>query len=72
MGVPARGLHGEAYRGHVWDELFVLPYLNRHFPEVSRALLDYRHRRLPQACRAARAAGPGRGDVPVAVRQRRP
>ncbi len=33
VGVPARGLHGEAYRGHVfWDELFVLPYLNLHFP----------------------------------------
>ncbi|WP_405968408.1 glycoside hydrolase family 65 protein [Streptomyces sp. NBC_00015] len=58
VGVPARGLHGEAYRGHVfWDELFVLPYLNLHFPEVSRALLRYRHRRLDQACAAARAAG---------------
>ncbi|WP_369386572.1 glycoside hydrolase family 65 protein [Streptomyces sp. CG1] len=58
VGVPARGLHGEAYRGHVfWDELFVLPYLNLHFPNVSRALLDYRYRRLPRACRAARAAG---------------
>ncbi|MDT7839949.1 glycoside hydrolase family 65 protein [Streptomyces justiciae] len=58
VGVPARGLHGEAYRGHVfWDELFVLPYLNLHFPEVSRALLRYRHRRLEQACTAARQAG---------------
>ncbi|MPY56035.1 glycoside hydrolase family 65 protein [Streptomyces spongiae] len=58
VGVPARGLHGEAYRGHVfWDELFVLPYLNLHFPEVSRALLNYRYRRLPQACRAAGKAG---------------
>ncbi|MGY4742240.1 glycoside hydrolase family 65 protein [Streptomyces sp. ATMOS53] len=58
VGVPARGLHGEAYRGHVfWDELFVLPYLNLHFPEVSRALLRYRHRRLGQACAAARAVG---------------
>ncbi|MFD5746331.1 glycoside hydrolase family 65 protein [Streptomyces sp. NPDC127033] len=58
VGVPARGLHGEAYRGHVfWDELFVLPYLNLHFPEVSRALLGYRHRRLPAACQAAREAG---------------
>ncbi|KOU58222.1 trehalose 6-phosphate phosphorylase [Streptomyces sp. MMG1533] len=58
VGVPARGLHGEAYRGHVfWDELFVLPYLNLHFPEVSRALLTYRHRRLEQACLAARDAG---------------
>ncbi|GGO41854.1 glycoside hydrolase family 65 protein [Streptomyces lasiicapitis] len=58
VGVPARGLHGEAYRGHVfWDELFVLPYLNLHFPGVSRALLTYRHRRLEQACFAARDAG---------------
>ncbi|MHB9864177.1 glycoside hydrolase family 65 protein [Streptomyces sp. YIM S03343] len=58
VGVPARGLHGEAYRGHVfWDELFVLPYLNLHFPEVSRALLHYRHRRLEQACTSARGAG---------------
>ena len=58
VGVPARGLHGEAYRGHVfWDELFVLPYLNLHFPEVSRALLHYRHRRLDQACARARRAG---------------
>ncbi|WP_327667573.1 glycoside hydrolase family 65 protein [Streptomyces sp. NBC_00485] len=58
VGVPARGLHGEAYRGHVfWDELFVLPYLNLHFPEVSRALLRYRHRRLEQACTAAREIG---------------
>ncbi|MFC5801679.1 glycoside hydrolase family 65 protein [Streptomyces formicae] len=58
VGVPARGLHGEAYRGHVfWDELFVLPYLNLHFPEVSRALLNYRCRRLAQACRGARAVG---------------
>ncbi|MDQ0795381.1 glycoside hydrolase family 65 protein [Streptomyces sp. B1I3] len=58
VGVPARGLHGEAYRGHVfWDELFVLPFLNLHLPEVSRGLLDYRHRRLPAACRAAQEAG---------------
>ncbi|GAA3388138.1 glycoside hydrolase family 65 protein [Streptomyces roseoviridis] len=58
VGVPARGLHGEAYRGHVfWDELFVLPYLSLHFPEVARALLMYRHRRLPAAREAARRAG---------------
>ncbi|WP_078856508.1 glycoside hydrolase family 65 protein [Streptomyces sp. NBRC 109706] len=58
VGVPARGLHGEAYRGHVfWDELFVLPYLNLHFPELSRALMGYRHRRLPAALRAAVEAG---------------
>ncbi len=57
-GVPARGLHGEAYRGHVfWDELFVLPWLNLHFPEIARSLLRYRLRRLPTARAAARAAG---------------
>ncbi|MGW1705285.1 glycoside hydrolase family 65 protein [Streptomyces sp. NPDC002206] len=58
VGVPARGLHGEAYRGHVfWDELFVLRFLSLHFPEVSRGLLDYRYRRLSAACRAAQQAG---------------
>ncbi|MEW9339640.1 glycoside hydrolase family 65 protein [Streptomyces tanashiensis] len=63
VGVPARGLHGEAYRGHVfWDELFVLPYVTLHFPEVARALLMYRHRRLPAARAAAREAG-GQGAM---------
>jgi trehalose/maltose hydrolase-like predicted phosphorylase len=57
-GVPARGLHGEAYRGHVfWDELFVLPFLNWHAPEGVRALLRYRYRRLPAARQAAAEAG---------------
>ena len=32
-GIPARGLHGEAYRGHVfWDELFVFPLLTLRLP----------------------------------------
>jgi alpha,alpha-trehalase len=58
VGVPARGLHGEAYRGHVfWDELFVFPFLNLRMPEITRALLLYRYRRLPEARAAARAAG---------------
>ncbi|MBK1735254.1 trehalose 6-phosphate phosphorylase [Halorhodospira abdelmalekii] len=54
VGVPARGLHGEAYRGHIfWDELFILPLLNLHMPEITRALLMYRYRRLPEARWAA-------------------
>ena len=58
VGLPARGLHGEAYRGHVfWDELFVFPFLAPRFPEITRALLKYRWRRLPEARWAARAAG---------------
>jgi alpha,alpha-trehalase len=58
VGVPARGLHGEAYRGHIfWDELFIFPFLNLRIPEITRALLMYRYRRLPAARRAAREAG---------------
>jgi trehalose/maltose hydrolase-like predicted phosphorylase len=57
-GVPARGLNGEAYRGHVfWDELYVFPYLNFRLPDVTRALLLYRYRRLAEARAAAREAG---------------
>jgi len=48
--ITARGLHGEAYRGHIfWDELFILPLYNLHFPEVTRAALMYRYRRLDKA-----------------------
>ena len=58
VGVPARGWHGEAYRGHIfWDELFIFPLLNLRMPLLSRALLQYRYRRLPEAQRAAREAG---------------
>nr|WP_329607889.1 trehalose-phosphatase [Nocardia seriolae] len=58
VGVPARGLHGEAYRGHVfWDELFVFPVLNPRFPALTRALLHYRYRRLPEARSVAATAG---------------
>ena len=57
-GVPARGLHGEAYRGHIfWDELFIFPLLNLRLPEITRALLLYRYRRLPEARANAAAAG---------------
>ena len=57
-GVPPRGLHGEAYRGLImWDELFVFPFLNFRIPDLTRALLKYRHRRLPQARLAAISAG---------------
>lgn len=58
VGIPARGLHGEAYRGHVfWDEFFVFPFLNLRMPEISRSLLLYRYRRLDEARAAARDAG---------------
>jgi alpha,alpha-trehalase len=58
VGVPARGLHGEAYRGHIfWDELFIFPLLNLRLPILTRSLLEYRHRRLPESRWAARSSG---------------
>jgi alpha,alpha-trehalase len=57
-GVPARGLNGEAYRGHVfWDELFVYPFLNCRLPLITRGLLLYRYRRIGEAREAARQCG---------------
>lgn len=58
VGVPSRGWHGEAYRGHIfWDELFIFPILNFRTPEITRALMMYRYRRLDEAIRAARQDG---------------
>ena len=58
VGAPARGLHGEAYRGHIfWDEVFILPYLNLRMPVLTRSLLLYRYRRLQEARARAKHAG---------------
>jgi alpha,alpha-trehalase len=58
VGVPPRGWHGEAYRGHImWDELFIFPFLNLRKPALTRALLRYRYRRLDEARQTARDAG---------------
>ena len=72
-GVPARGWHGEAYRGHVfWDEIFILPFLNLRMPLVTRAM-------LPLSISAAARSAPGgkrcrfQGcNVSLAKWQRRP
>jgi alpha,alpha-trehalase len=53
--VPARGLHGEAYRGHIfWDEMYILPFYLLRAPEIARDILLYRCRRLREARRHAR------------------
>src|SRR5918994_387173 len=58
VGVPARGWHGEAYRGHIfWDEMFIFPLFNLQRPILASALLNYRHARLGIARAAAREAG---------------
>ncbi len=49
-GLPARGLHGEAYRGHIfWDELFTMSFYTSTFPSVCKGHLMYRYRRLDDA-----------------------
>ncbi|MGL4695793.1 glycoside hydrolase family 65 protein [Enterococcus larvae] len=58
VSITARGLHGEAYRGHIfWDELFILPFYIIHFPEIARQSLMYRYNRLPAAKTSAEKAG---------------
>jgi len=58
VGVPARGWHGEAYRGHIfWDELFIFPFLHLRIPEITREVKMYRFRRLDEARHAAHEAG---------------
>lgn len=58
VGIPARGWHGEAYRGHVfWDEVFIYPFFTSRDPSLTRSLLLYRYRRLPWARWLARQEG---------------
>ncbi|MBA3473147.1 MAG: glycoside hydrolase family 65 protein [Rubrobacter sp.] len=57
-GIPARGLNGEAYRGHIfWDELYIYPFLNFRLPKITRGALMYRYRRLGEARAAAKESG---------------
>ena len=58
VSIPARGLHGEAYRGHIfWDEMFIFPMIYFRMPKLSRSLLMYRYRRLDGARVLARSQG---------------
>ncbi|CAA9451790.1 MAG: GH65 [uncultured Rubrobacteraceae bacterium] len=57
-GIPARGLNGEAYRGHIfWDELYIYPFLNFRLPKITRGALIYRYRRLGEARATAKESG---------------
>lgn len=58
VGIPARGWHGEAYRGHIfWDELFIFPLLNYRLPDLTHSLLLYRYYRLGAARKLAEKEG---------------
>ena len=57
-GIPARGLSGEAYRGHIfWDELYIMPFYITHLPETAKSVLLYRYRRLDKAREYAKEYG---------------
>jgi kojibiose phosphorylase len=59
VSIGARGLTGEAYRGHVfWDtEIYMLPFYVFTNPPAARALLMYRYHTLGAARRKAKAHG---------------
>ncbi len=51
VGVPAKGLTGQAYEGHYfWDtEIYVLPFLTYTTPRIAENLLRFRHSMLDKA-----------------------
>lgn len=55
MNVGAKGLSGEAYKGHTfWDtEMFILPYFNFTDPAIAKSLEEYRYLSLPGAHKKA-------------------
>uniref|UniRef100_A0A7C3SL53 Glycoside hydrolase family 65 protein n=1 Tax=Thermofilum pendens TaxID=2269 RepID=A0A7C3SL53_THEPE len=57
--LPARGLHGYGYRGHVfWDaDIYALPFYLLFKPEAARKMLEYRCRNLDAAIENARRNG---------------
>ena len=57
--LPARGLHGLGYRGHVfWDtEIYALPFYILFYPEYARKILMFRCKLLEQAKENARRNG---------------
>jgi len=59
VGVPAKGMTGQAYEGHYfWDtEIYVLPFLTYTAPRIARNLLTFRYKMLPQARERARQLG---------------
>lgn len=59
MGIGAKGLTGEGYKGHsFWDtEIFILPYFSFTQPEVAKTLLEYRYLGLKGAREKAKANG---------------
>lgn len=57
LGFPSRGWQ-EGYYGQIfWDQILAFPFLCTHFPQIARALLLYRYRRLDVARERASRIG---------------
>jgi alpha,alpha-trehalose phosphorylase len=56
VGIPAKGLTGQAYEGHYfWDtEIYIVPFLAYTQPRIARNLLRFRHSMLDEARQRAR------------------
>lgn len=59
LGVGAKGLSGEEYKGHsFWDtEIFLMPFYLFTSPKAARTLLEYRYHLLKGARKKAQKAG---------------
>ena len=59
MGIGAKGLSGEGYKGHsFWDtEIFIMPFFLFTQPDVARIILSYRGKSLPGAYAKAKKYG---------------
>lgn len=59
MGIGAKGLSGEGYKGHsFWDtELFILPFFTFSMPAVAKSLLIYRYETINGARKKAKENG---------------
>lgn len=59
MGVGAKGLSGEGYKGHsFWDtELFITPFFTYTMPEIAKSLLRYRYETINGARKKAKENG---------------
>ncbi len=59
LSIPAKGLHGLGYRGHVfWDtEIYTLPFYLLYDPSIAKKVLKYRCNRMKQAIEHAKSLG---------------
>ncbi|HLI46864.1 MAG TPA: hypothetical protein VKU94_06710 [Geobacterales bacterium] len=57
--LPARGLHGFGYRGHIfWDsDIYAFPFYLFFKPEAAKAILNFRYEKLASAKENARMNG---------------